>query len=97
MLSPLLFNLFIDDIETIFSESCDSVQIHTNHMNHLLYADDLILISSSTKGLQNRLNQLSDYCLKWDLNVNISKSKVIVLTNQRKSLRIINSHWTKRQ
>ena len=78
VLSPLLFSLFIDDIETIFDESCDSVQIHTNQINHLLYADDLILISSTAEGLQNCLNQLSDYCLKWDLCVNISKNKVIV-------------------
>ena len=42
VLSPLLFNLFIDDIKTIFDESCDSVQIHTNQINHLLCADDLI-------------------------------------------------------
>ena len=64
VLSPLLFNLFIDDIRTIFNESCDSVQIHTNQINHLLYGDDLILISSTAEGLQNCLNQLSDYCLK---------------------------------
>ena len=64
MLSPLLFNLFTDDIKTIFNESCDSVQIYTNQINHLLYADDLILISSTAEGLQNCLNQLSDYFLK---------------------------------
>ena len=52
LLSPLFFNLFIDDIKTIFNESCDSVQIHTYQINHLLYADDLILISSNAEGLQ---------------------------------------------
>ena len=84
MLSPLLFNLFIDDIKTIFNESCDSVRIHTNQINHLLYADDLILISSTAEGLQNYLNQLSNYCLKWDLSVNISKSEVIVFNKSGK-------------
>ena len=59
VLYPLLFNLFID-IKTIFNESCDSVQIHTNQINHLLYVDDLILISSTAEGLQNCLRQLSD-------------------------------------
>ena len=87
MICPLLFNLFIDDIKTIFNESCDSVQIHTNQINHLLYADDLILISSTAEGLQNCLNQLSDYCLKWDLSVNISKSKVIVFNKSGKILK----------
>ena len=87
VLSPLLLNLFIDDMKTIFNESCDSVQIHTNQINHLLYADDLILISSTAEGLQNCLNQLSDCCLKWDLSVNISKSKVIVFNKSGKILK----------
>ena len=87
VLSTLLFNLFIHDIKTIIYESCDSVQIHTNQINHLLYADDLILISSTAEGLQNCLNQLSDYCLKWDLRVNISKSKVIVYNKSGKILK----------
>ena len=87
LLSPLLFNLLIDDIKTIFNESCDSGQIHANQINHLLYADDLILISSTAEGLQNCLNQLSDYCLKWDLSVNISKSKVIVFNKSGKILK----------
>ena len=87
VLSPLLFNLFIDDIKTIFSESCDSVQIRTNQINHSLYADDLILISSTAEGLHNCLKQLSDYCLKWDFSVNISKSKVIVFNKSEKILK----------
>ena len=49
--------------------------------------DDLILISSTAEGLQNCLNQLSDYCLKWDLSVNISKSKVIVFNKSGKILK----------
>ena len=89
VLSPLLFNLFTDDIKTIFNESCDSVQIHNNQINHLLYADNLILISSTAEGLhvQNCLNQLSDYCLKWDLSVNINKSKVITFNKSGKILK----------
>ena len=55
LLSPLLFNLFIDDIKTIFNESCDSVQIQTNQIYQLLHADDLILISRTAEELQNCL------------------------------------------
>ena len=43
-------------------------------------ADDLVLISLSASGLHNALNHLHDYCSKWKLNVNITKSKVIILT-----------------
>ena len=36
VLSPIIFNLFIDDIKTIFDESFDLVQIHTSQINNLL-------------------------------------------------------------
>jgi hypothetical protein len=39
------------------------------------YGDDLILLSPS--GLQNEINNLSKYCTKWHLQVNIKKTKVI--------------------
>ena len=52
VLSPLLFNLFIDDIKTIFIESCASVQIHTSQIYHLLYVDDLTLISSTAESVK---------------------------------------------
>ena len=78
MLSPILFNIFIDDIESIFTENCDLVSLSDKVLNHLLYADDLILVSRSPEGLQNCLNLLDEYCQSWDLNVNIAKSKTMI-------------------
>jgi hypothetical protein len=51
-----------------------------------MYADDIVLISESAKGLQNCLNKLSNYCDMWNLSVNIDKSKVILFN---KSGRVI--------
>ena len=62
VLSPTLFNIFIDDVESIFTENCDPVRLSDKDLNHLLYADDLILISKSPEGLQNCLNHLDEYC-----------------------------------
>ena len=50
VLSPILFNLFIDDIKGIFHSQCDPVQLFDTFMNHLLYADDLIMMSNSAEG-----------------------------------------------
>ena len=41
----------------------------------LMYADDLILMSTSHKGLQICLNELQKYCEQWKLQVNILKTK----------------------
>ena len=43
-----------------------------------MFADDMILLSTSIEGLQEGLNNLSDYCKKWGLTVNISKTKIMI-------------------
>ena len=53
VLSPILFNLFIDDIKEIFNRQCDPVLLFDTFMNHLLYADDLIMMSNSAEGFTN--------------------------------------------
>ena len=75
VLSPLLFNLFIDDIKWIFDESCDPIKVLGDHISHLLYADDLILFSSTQSGLQECLTKLEKYCGKNHMEVNIKKAR----------------------
>ena len=48
--------------------------------NTLMYADDLIIFSTSTKGLQDSLNSLSSYCAKWKLDINYTKTKCMSFT-----------------
>ena len=45
-----------------------------------MYADDLIIISTTKEGLQNSLNSLQSYCEQWKLDINHKKSKVMVFT-----------------
>ena len=45
VLSPLLFYLFIDDINDVCDETCDPVLALGKLLAHLLYADDLVLMS----------------------------------------------------
>ena len=54
-----------------------------SHLNCLLYADDLLLISTSAEGLQQSLDRLLKYCQDWLLKINPTKTKVIVF--QKKS------------
>ena len=78
VLSPLLFNLYIDDIKNIFDETCDPVKALKDPLSHLLFADDLVLISTSQQGLNNCLEKLSQYCTTWQIDLNLKKSKVII-------------------
>ena len=52
-------------------------------INCLLYADDLVILSESATGLQKSIDSLNDYCDKWGLTINSSKTKTIILNPKR--------------
>ena len=58
--SPILFNIFKDDVCSYFNNSlADPVLLNKIHFNHLLYADDLVLISETPSGLQHCVDPYS--------------------------------------
>ncbi len=76
-ISPTLFSFYINDLVQVLKERCNTVKVGDIVLNSLLYADDMVLISESETGLQNLLNELSNWCYKWHLKVNESKTKVM--------------------
>ena len=76
-LSPNLFNIYINDLPDIFDNSCEPVIMEKLSTNCLMFADDLLLLSETPDGLQNSLNKLFSYCHKWQLSININKTKCI--------------------
>ena len=77
-LSPMLFNLYIDDVENIFDDQCDPIDFQNENIHHFLYADDLVLVSNSAEGLQRSLNKLSEYAYHKCLTISIKKSKTMI-------------------
>ena len=75
-LSPNLFKIFINDLPNIFSERDYQVELDGIRISSLLYADDLILLSTSKSGLQSCLNKLDSYCENNCLCVNLKKTKL---------------------
>ena len=89
-LSPLLFSLFVNDLETYLEEKNNNfLNFEDETCNNflklmvLMYADDTIILSNSAAGLQKALNDLSKYCNKWKLAVNSDKTKVTVFGNRK--------------
>ena len=79
-ISPLLFNLYVNDIFQHIANK-DPVSLNnTTLINALMYADDLSLLSTSKDGLQSSLTSLHEYCHKWRLDINHKKSKVMVFS-----------------
>lgn len=76
VLSPLLFNIFINDIGE--DMNIDDVPIlYDTKVSHLLYADDLVLFSTTEAGLQCNMDKVHEFCKKWGLVINTNKSKVM--------------------
>lgn len=73
-MSPLLFNLYISEIENILRTSdIPGVKItHRFVLQILCYADDMVLLASSPGGLQRKINLLQEYFDKLGLKVNTS-------------------------
>lgn len=79
VLSPILFNLYVNDIEMNFLKSqCVPYEILSLNLFTLMYADDMVLFSESIEGLQNLLDELNEYCIAWKLSVNVAKSKIVI-------------------
>lgn len=89
VLSPLLFNIFINDIG---DELCinDVPILHDTRISHLLYADDLVLFATTEAGLQKNIDKVYEFCKKWGLAVNIEKSKIMAFS---KTGRIPKDHF----
>ncbi len=79
-LSPLLFGLYIDALESriVVLAGDDSLDLAGTAVKLLPYADDLVLMSKSLRGLQKQLDELNAFCKERDLTVNVKKTKVVV-------------------
>ena len=75
--SPTLFRHFLSDLGDYLHTHCE-LCITDDIIVHLLWADDLVLISDSHKGLQKLLNGLHEFCAKNLMIVNEVKTKVLV-------------------
>ena len=56
--SPMLFNIFINKICSIFDQTCDPAELNSKEIYCLLWADDLLLISKTPSGLQNCIDNI---------------------------------------
>ncbi len=61
ILSPHLFNIFIDDLSSILNKSGIGCHLNGVSYNNLMYADDGNIIAPSPSGLQ----KLLDICVKF--------------------------------
>ena len=74
ILSPQLFNIYIDGLSDILNKSSVGGSIGGKRINHMLYADDLCIVSLSSAGLQQLLAICDQYCAMHSITFNVKKS-----------------------
>ncbi|KAL5272959.1 hypothetical protein ACHWQZ_G000965 [Mnemiopsis leidyi] len=55
-------------------------------ISHLAWADDLVVLSLDPESLQKQIDILEKYCSDWGLEVNIAKTKFMVLNGKASCL-----------
>ena len=68
-LSPLLFNLFINDLALRIKALGKDVHVDDQHVSILLYADDVVLMADNAQNLQSMFDLLNDWCLANKMSV----------------------------
>ena len=73
ILSPQFFNIYIDGLSDILNKSSVGGSIGGKRINHMLYADDLCIVSLSSTGLQQLLTICDQYCAMHSITFNVKK------------------------
>ncbi len=81
ILSPLLFNIFIDEILQELKLCNEGVRIGRDLYN--AYADDVTIMAASVPGLHKLISVCQDYSKKWRLTFGIKKTRCITIGSYR--------------
>ena len=77
MLSPILFNLFVNDLPAFIAVVQEGVQFGESLLSCLLYADDLVILAENEETMQALLKKVGDWCSVWGISVNSNKSAIL--------------------
>ena len=79
-LSPELFKVYFKDLSDLLNAAIANCPTLSGiPITHLAWADDLVILALDPESLQQLLQIIHDYCNKWGLEINISKTKFMVM------------------
>jgi hypothetical protein len=87
ILSPLLFNIFLADLPEKLDMEINKVNPGSAIPSCVVWADDIIIMSESEKGLRGMLNALDEYCKENELQINTDKTKCMIFNKTGRLIR----------
>ena len=98
VLSPILFILFLSDFQEILDLSKDNVRLDKNmEISCIMWADDILILSETKEGLQQKLDILHEYSKINKLTVNTKKTKCMIFNKTGRLLKKENFYYNKLQ
>ena len=85
VLSPTLFNIFINRVIKEVKAMRKGVMINQIMVSILLFADDIVLITDNTEKLQDMINQIQSYSKKWRFELNKKKCECMIFKYGKKT------------
>jgi hypothetical protein len=79
VLSPKLFNVYIDELSVRLSKSHYGCILNNTFINHLFYADDGILLAPSANSMQTLLNICEVFADEFEVLFNLKKTKCMMI------------------
>ena len=83
LLSPFLFNIFIDTLPRILRRKHPSFFLGDCRINSLLYADDIVLVSSTKYHLQNMLNTCELHSREYGYEFSPPKCEIVAPNDEQ--------------
>ena len=83
ILSPILFNIYVDDLSAKLINLKIGCKINDVYVNHLMYADDTVLIAPSYAALQKLIDCCCNFAVDNNIIFNSEKTVCMYLNSKR--------------
>jgi hypothetical protein len=81
MLSPLLFSIYAEAMMLEAMEGIEEgVRVGGKLIRDMRFADDQGMVASTEQGLQKVMNGLTETAKKYDMKINVKKTKAMVVS-----------------
>jgi len=82
ILSPFLFNVYMDELSNRLNACKIGCMVGNIILNHIMYADDLVIFCSYSAGMEKMLNICAEYGIEFDIKYNSAKSNMLIVRSK---------------
>ena len=83
ILSPILFNIYSEELINYALESYNGVKVNGVSYTNIRFADDTAVIAETEEELQNMMTSIVNTCDEYGMELNAKKTKTMVVTKSK--------------